>query len=122
MDIDLRYRLRDARRRPTSYGLRTFDEAAAFLIGADMATGWTLLHGFNEWAAERLGSGANLAWPVLAAELLDARRAGSGQAGDAECSGEEDRIRALFDLVEEFFVARSNYPQGPPNAGSPEHI
>ncbi|GII67508.1 hypothetical protein Skr01_75930 [Sphaerisporangium krabiense] len=109
MDIDLQYRLRDARRRPTSYGMRTFDEAAAFLIGADMATDWTLLHGFQEWVAELWGSQRNLAWPLIAARLLDARRAGSGQAGDAEWS-EEDRIRALFDLVEEFFVESSKDP------------
>jgi hypothetical protein len=69
--VDPRDRLADAFRRPGAYGLRTFEQAVAFLVGFDAALDFELLKGFPEWLAEELGAAENLAWPVLADGLPD---------------------------------------------------
>ncbi|MFV2104849.1 hypothetical protein [Micromonospora sp. LOL_024] len=63
--MELRERLADVRRRPHAYGLSTFGEVVAFVMGVDAATDWQFLEGFREWLAVKSGLGANLALPVL---------------------------------------------------------
>src|SRR2546429_8078719 len=68
-NVEPHERVADVLRRPGAYGLRTFDQAAAFFTGFDAALEWKLLDGFREWLAAVAGAGANLTGAAWALRL-----------------------------------------------------
>lgn len=66
MDVSYRDLFTAVHRSPESYGLDgSYSQAVAFVLGCDAGNDWSLLLGFREWLATRLGCEANLAWPAL---------------------------------------------------------
>lgn len=99
--MDSRSRIADVLRRPGAYGLRTFEQAAAFMTGFDAATEWEMLKGFQEWLALEVGEGENLAWPILASRLPRACPSDCPQG--CGCEGLADvRMAALFHALRRF--------------------
>jgi len=99
--MDPRSRIADVLRRPGAYGLRTFEQAAAFMTGFDAATEWEMLRGFQEWLAREVGEGENLAWPVLVSRLPQA--CPSDCSHRRECERLADvRMAALFHAIRRF--------------------
>ena len=89
-------RLADVLRRPTSYCISSFEEAAAFLDGFDAAREFEPLMGLREWLAAELGENDSLVWPVLARRLLSRRDIGFDELTPAA------QVEALFSLVRMF--------------------
>ncbi|MEU9925221.1 hypothetical protein AB0H51_28740 [Streptomyces griseoluteus] len=99
--MDVHSRFTDALRRPGAYGIRTFEQATAFMTGFDAATEWNFLRGFQEWLAQEVDNGENLAWPVLASRLPQDRPSDDLQR--CGCGGLEDaRLAALFHSLKRF--------------------
>jgi hypothetical protein len=88
-------RLADVLRRPGAYGLRTLEQAVAFIGGFDAGLEWAPLAGFREWLVGKTGEGANLAWPALI------KRVGSIQYSEGE-----GQVAAFFELLREFKAER----------------
>ncbi|WP_317441970.1 hypothetical protein [Streptomyces collinus] len=63
----------DVKRRPSAYGLNGgYREFVAFLNGANAASGGKLLRGFSDFLAGKIGSGQNLYWALLVAQIAAA--------------------------------------------------
>lgn len=96
--MEPRDRIADVLRRPGAYGLRTFEQAAAFVMGFDAALDWEFLQGFQEWLAREVGEGENIAWPALVPRLASARSV----TGSAGCEGVDLNMATLFNSMKKF--------------------
>jgi hypothetical protein len=86
----------------------TYDVVAAFVAGFDTACEGGVLVGFKEWLVPRVGSGRNLGWERLVLDVafpnaISARDALAGEAANRHA------IDTLFDLIEQFDKARSEF-------------
>jgi len=104
-NVEPHERVADVLRRPGAYGLRTFDQAAAFFTGFDAALEWKLLDGFREWLAAETGSGANLTWPALALRLQPERVEWLAPS-DPSVVAEDSQMAALFEALRRFLALR----------------
>ncbi|NEA61529.1 hypothetical protein [Streptomyces sp. SID12488] len=92
----------DVRRRPNSYGLNGgYREFVAFINGCNAATGAELLQGFPERLAAKLGSGANLYWALLVANLASSP-VRVRHLDDLSQQQQERAVAVLFDELLEF--------------------
>jgi hypothetical protein len=82
-----------------------YDVASAFLTGFDVATHGGLLVGFHEWLLPRVGGGDNQYWTELVLYLLFPG-APSPREHLARCKDQEQLVRSLFSLLEEFWLER----------------
>src|ERR1700730_2557605 len=101
----------NVRKRPGMYfgEAVTYEVAAAFVLGYDLAYEGGLLAGFHEWLVLRLGEGSNIGWSSL---VLDFAFPGASPAEKALRSwpeAERHAIDTLFDLLAEFDVVRSKH-------------
>ncbi|MBP2335064.1 hypothetical protein JOF41_001242 [Saccharothrix coeruleofusca] len=94
--------------RPSAYGLTTFEKATTFLFGFDSALEFSLLDGFADWLADRLGEGRSLVWSRLAHDLAVAREMQAG--GSLDELAPEERIGKFFGIVREFLEQRDGRP------------
>lgn len=90
--------------RPGAYGLNgSYREYVAFINGCDAIRDWSLLGGFREWLARRLGHGMNLVWWELVRQIAVAER------GDGSGEPEESiLIDRMFELIDEFLIQRAS--------------
>ena len=86
----------------------TYQEADAFVGGCDAGNEWCLLLGFREWLIVRTSWGSNMSWTRLVLRVAFPEE-DDPQELLKHCSDAQHRhaINVLFDLLKEFFEARS---------------
>ncbi|WP_156960335.1 hypothetical protein [Amycolatopsis taiwanensis] len=97
--------------RPSAYGLTKFDQTATFLYGFNVALDFEFLDRFNDWLAEELGGRHNLGWPSNAYMVISRRLEAAGRSIDE--LDQEEQMRALFTLVNEFLELRDRGAANP---------
>lgn len=86
--------------RPTMYVMEsTVAAVVAYLSGYDAALGGAPLLGLHQWLIFRGHIGNNQHWTAIASAV-------EGVSGESSRGREEERIRALGALIEEFFAYR----------------
>lgn len=109
MDVSYRDLFTAVHRSPESYGLDgSYSQAVAFVLGCDAGNDWSLLLGFREWLATRLGCEANLAWPalVMMAAQVPVKLAGPKKELDESINAR--LVDTMFTLLDEFLTERSS--------------
>lgn len=97
--------------RPRMFVARvSFEAVTGVLAGYDIASGGALLKGFQEWLAARSGTGENLVWWALVAELAfpDGRPAEPWSHGD-----DQHAVAELIRLFDEFCEHLAGDPTAP---------
>lgn len=100
--MDIHKLFNDFRQRPGMYTLGSYSEAAAFVMGADMATGGDTLEGFREWLVVKNDGGNNLAWSALVLDLAFPKRSDPESAPGESSDANRIAIEKLFGLIDEF--------------------
>src|SRR5688500_13679305 len=75
----------------------SYAEAAAFVLGYDLAQDGRVMRGFREWLVMRLGTGSNLTWSAL---VLHAAFPGAASPQDEPSRSPEGERRAIDSLFE----------------------
>ncbi|MFE7608254.1 hypothetical protein [Streptomyces celluloflavus] len=98
--MDFSTLLLNMERRPGAYGLNgSYQDFVAFINGCDAIQDWTLLLGFRDWLAERLGRGTNLVWWELVRQIYESEHETS-----ASESTDEIVCGQMFALLREFLA------------------
>lgn len=111
--MDYMNEFKQVRRHPGMYlHDRTFGEASAFVLGCDAGNDSCLLDGFREWLIVKVDGYNNLAWSALVLHL-----AFPGHPNPQDAWRESERnnriaIDVLFDLLDEFLVAKGPRHEG----------
>jgi hypothetical protein len=89
----------------------TYAAVSALIHGYDLAKEGGVLCGFREWLITRLGTGDNLAWPVLVLHTAFPNASDPREIVRSSPAMEGRAIETLFELLAEFDRARSG-PDG----------
>ncbi len=81
-------------------GEPSVEQANAFLAGFDVASGYSMLRGYQEWLVVRLGGGYNIHWFALGQKL--ALGVGPSDPTPVSAAGEQNDagLRVLESVVE----------------------
>jgi hypothetical protein len=89
----------------------TYAEAAALVLGYDLACEGGVLVGFREWLVVRLDGGSNLSWPALVMQAAFPSAGDPQRAVIANPKAQRHAIDTLFGLLAEYDDARTK-PDG----------
>jgi hypothetical protein len=89
----------------------TYAEAAALVLGYDLACEGGVLVGFREWLVVRLDGGSNLSWPALVLQAAFPSARDPQRAVLANLEAQRHAIDTLFGLLAEYDNVRTR-PDG----------
>jgi hypothetical protein len=89
----------------------SYDAAAAFVMGYDLACEGGVCAGFREWLVMRVGSGPNLGWEALALHVAFPTSSNPQAAVLANAETQRHGVDVLFSLLAEYDEVRSG-PDG----------
>lgn len=85
---------------------KSFAEAAAMIMGIDMAMNGEALRGFREWLVPRIGDGMNLSWSALVARIAFPEEPNPLES-PLFVSSNEPAVQLLFQQLQMFLKRRS---------------
>ena len=87
----------------------TYDAAASFVMGYDIAVHGGLLWAFREWLIPQLNGGSNMAWPGLVQMLME-RRTPTSEAAKKEppVKHQAAAVEFLLATIETFLHERDH--------------
>lgn len=101
-DVRDQFRFIVENRRVVFGGAPTIAQALAFIAGFNVATGYSLLRGFEEWLVVRLGGGYNIHWYGLVRSLALGIGPWDEPAADLGHEDEEAAAIRIFEAVIDF--------------------